>query len=130
MQRTTHGNRALERQIEIFRRVVAVARRPIVDQRGVLTSTNGAAASGQANLFIAEVQLGVQWDACLKCLPGRAFVRTALEYQYWNAALGAEASANSFATVIPSSTAVTASSNVGDVLFNLIRFNIGAGIMY
>ena len=101
-----------------------------VDQRGVLTSTNGAAASGQGNLFIAEVQLGVQWDACLRCLPGRAFVRTGIEYQYWNAALGAEAGANSFATVIPSSTSVTATSNVGDVLFNLIGLNIGAGIMY
>src|SRR4029078_1747891 len=33
LQRAANGDRALERQIEIFRRIVAVSRRLVVDQR-------------------------------------------------------------------------------------------------
>jgi len=110
--------------------VAAQTTATLFDPLGALTSTNGAAANGQGDLFIAEVQLGFQWDACLKCLPGRAFFRTGIEYQYWNAGLGAEAGALSFATVIPSGTAAVATSDVGDVLFNMIGLNVGAGIMY
>ena len=61
---------------------------------------------------------------------GSAFVRTALEYQYWDANTGAEANSTSFVAVTPNGTAATATANAGNMLFDLIGFNIGAGIMY
>ena len=36
-----------------------------------------------ADLFIGEVEAGVQWNAPLKCVPADAFFRVALDYQYW-----------------------------------------------
>jgi len=66
----------------------------------------------------------------LKCLPGRVFVRTALEYQYWDVNTGVEASSTSFVTVPANETGATASATAGNMLFELIGFNIGAGIMY
>ncbi len=101
-----------------------------IDGVNTLTSVNGAAAKGNGDLFIAEVQLGLQWDACLQCLPGRVFVRTALEYQYWDVNTGVNATSTSFVNVIPNGTAATATANAGNMLFDLIGFNIGAGIMY
>jgi hypothetical protein len=99
------------------------------DVDGFATSTNGALATTQADLFIAEIQLGLQWDAQLKCFPGRAFVRTALEYQYWDSNAGIDASASSFAT-LASGSGATADANARDILFNLVGFNLGAGITY
>jgi hypothetical protein len=101
-----------------------------IDSVDSLTSTNGAAAKGNGDLFIAELQLGLQWDACLQCLPGRVFVRTALEYQYWDANTGVNAFSTSFVNVPANETGATATASAGNMLFNLIGFNIGAGIMY
>jgi hypothetical protein len=101
-----------------------------IDGVNTLTSTNGAQAKGNGDLFIAEVQLGLQWDACLQCLPGRVFVRTALEYQYWDANTGVQASSTSFVNAIANQTAATATATAGNMVFDLIGFNIGAGIMY
>jgi hypothetical protein len=66
----------------------------------------------------------------LQCLPGRVFVRTALEYQYWDVNTGAHATSNSFVNVIPNGTAATSAATASNMLFDLIGFNIGAGIMY
>ncbi|MGD9724693.1 MAG: hypothetical protein AB7O59_20655 [Pirellulales bacterium] len=96
---------------------------------GFAAAANGAGATGQGDLFIAELQLGLQWEAQLKCFPGRAFVRSALEYQYWDSNVGLDTSANSFAAVDSGANAsVTASA--GDLLFDLIGFNLGVGITY
>ncbi len=92
------------------------------------TSTNGAAASGDGTLFVGELQLGIQWDAQLRCLPGRAFVRTGLEYQYWDSNPGLNTTATSVA--IATAAATDANASAGDILFSMIGFNIGAGIMY
>jgi hypothetical protein len=91
-------------------------------------SFNGALASGQGNLFIAELQLGLQWDAELRCFPARAFVRGALEYQYWDVSAGVEASSNSFAFLDGVGGDTTASAR--DLLFNLIGITLGAGITF
>jgi hypothetical protein len=99
------------------------------DPDGFASTINGALATTQADLFIAELQLGLQWDAQLKCFPCRAFLRTALEYQYWDSNAGIDATASSFAFVTSGSGA-TADANARDILFNLVGFNLGAGIMY
>ena len=95
---------------------------------GFGTSTDGALATAQGDLFIAELQLGLQWDAQLQCFPGRAFVRTAMEFQYWDANVGIIANSNSVAST-PTGSA-TAAASAGDLLFRLMGFNIGAGIMF
>ena len=101
-----------------------------IDGVDTLTSTNGAAARGNGDMFIAELQLGLQWEACLKCLPGRFFLRSALEYQYWDVNTGAQARSFSFVDTQSTETGATATARAGNMLFDLIGFNIGAGIMY
>jgi hypothetical protein len=92
------------------------------------TATNGAFASNTGDLFIGELQLGLQWEHQLACLPGRAFIRTAIEYQYWDTNAGVNVGALSFAD---NGTADAASlTTAGDMLFDLLGFNIGAGILF
>jgi hypothetical protein len=92
------------------------------------SSIDGALAESDGELFIAEIATGLQWDACLKCLPGRAYLRWGLEWQYWDSNAGVEAGSFSFADVITSASA--AETVAGDLLFDLIGFHIGAGITY
>ena len=58
------------------------------------------------DLFIGEFQFGIEWNFALKCLPARAFFRTAFEYQYWDASSGL-AGADSFAGVTTSGPPAT-----------------------
>lgn len=97
---------------------------------GFASSTNGGFTSGAANLFIAEVQAGLQWDAELKCLPGRrAFLRGGFEFQYWNSSSNASASAFSIAANTPGQ-GTFATSQAGNFLFSLIGISVGTGILY
>lgn len=91
-------------------------------------STDGALAAGDGDLFIVEVGFGLQWESCLKCLPGRIFLRTGVEWQYWDTNTGVSAASNSFADVITASS--TASTDAGELLFDLVGFTFGAGITY
>ena len=61
-------------------------------------SVNGASTVVDDNMFIGEIQLGLEWDYALRCLPANAFCRTAIEYQRWSGGQGFSA-ANSFAGV-------------------------------
>ncbi len=65
---------------------------------GSAGSIDGARTSVNDDLFIGEFQAGIQWDFALRCLPAKAFFRTAFEYQYWDASSGGAAS-GSFAGV-------------------------------
>ncbi|HEY4313040.1 MAG TPA: hypothetical protein VGN12_26545 [Pirellulales bacterium] len=89
---------------------------------------NGMSASRTGDLFIAEFQAGTQWERQLVWFPGRAFLRTAFEYQYWGAGGGLCASAESTSHISP--VVSTACSYAEQVMFNLVGFNIGAGIIY
>jgi hypothetical protein len=59
-------------------------------------SVNGASTVVEDTMFIGEIQLGLEWDYALRCLPANAFCRTAIEYQRWSGGTGYSA-ANSFA---------------------------------
>lgn len=97
---------------------------------GFASSTNGGFTSDSASLFIAEIQAGVQWDAELKCLPGRrAFLRGGFEFQYWNSSSNASASAFSVAANTPGQ-GTYATSQAGNFLFSLLGISLGTGIMY
>lgn len=97
---------------------------------GTASSRDGALAGGEGDLFIAEAQLGLQWECCCSCLPGRAFIRTAIEYQYWDTNVQASAQAFSAATLIPGGEAATAFAQADDMRFSLVGLTIGAGLMY
>lgn len=62
---------------------------------------DGARVALEDDLFIGEFQAGIQWDFALRCLPAKAFFRTAFEYQYWDASAGL-AGSGSFAGVTSS----------------------------
>lgn len=100
-----------------------------IDQLGAAANLNGALAkSDNADLFIGELQYGIQWERQLKCIPSRAFFRFAGEYQYWDGSSSAQAAALSGA-VAPTSVAY-AEAVADSVLFDLVGFTIGAGLTY
>jgi hypothetical protein len=68
------------------------------DAVGTAGSVNTASTHVSDNLFIGEIQLGLEWDYALRCLPANAFCRAAVEYQRWSGGQGYSA-ANSFAGV-------------------------------
>ena len=55
---------------------------------GSAGTINGAQSVVDDDLFIGQFQTGIQWDFALRCLPAKAFFRTAFEYQYWDASSG------------------------------------------
>lgn len=99
------------------------------DTLGSAGSFNGAATSFDDSLFIAELQWGIQWQRKLSWSPASAFIRFGGEYQYWDTSKGNRgASAGSFASV-PTAAALSSSSTNG-LLFDLIGFTFGAGVIY
>ena len=50
--------------------------------------STGLQPESSDDLFIGEVQAGIEWDFALRCLPAKAFFRTAFEYQYWDGSSG------------------------------------------
>ena len=99
------------------------------DNGGWATSTDGAVSQSAATLFIGEVQLGGQWNLPLKCVPANAFVRGALEYQYWatNDSGGAEAIGLTGPLGGPYGVAYAQST---EAYISLVGFNIGAGLTW
>jgi hypothetical protein len=55
---------------------------------GSAASVNAAYTNVDDTLFIGEIQLGLEWDYCLQCIPANAFFRAALEYQRWDGGKG------------------------------------------
>ncbi len=96
---------------------------------GNFSSTDGALASGDGDLFIVELGAGLQWEASLSCLPGRAFFRLGVEWQYWDGNAGVSA-----ASVSQAATTGGISSygftEAGDLLFDLVGITLGAGLTY
>lgn len=91
-------------------------------------STDGAIAVGDGSMFMAEIGCGLQWESCLKCLPGRVFFRSGLDWQYWDTNARVAAGAFSFADVVTADSA--ALSEAADMAFKLVGITIGAGITY
>ena len=92
------------------------------------TSTDGAALSINSDLFIAELQLGLQWNANLSCLPGTAFARAAVEYQNWDTT--GNLNASTFSTVTTGTASAFTSASADDILFNMFGLTVGAGLMF
>ncbi|WP_010584554.1 hypothetical protein [Schlesneria paludicola] len=85
-------------------------------------SINGALGSGSSQLWIAEFQVGTQWQRRLQCINANAFVRIAFEYQFWDANSNSQATAGSFAVAGPppvSSSAIASSGPLGMSLYGV-----------
>jgi len=51
---------------------------------GFAPAASQAASSDVDSLFIAESQIGIMWNKCLKATGGRMFAKVGFEYQYWD----------------------------------------------
>ncbi|HUS40102.1 MAG TPA: hypothetical protein VMX74_11655 [Pirellulales bacterium] len=100
----------------------------LIDPTATAASYNAAAASLVDDMFIGEVQLGIQWDYELKWMCANAFFRIAGEYQYWDASQGYAVSA-SFADeggVVDS----LAFADADGLRMNLTGFSIATGFTW
>jgi hypothetical protein len=92
-------------------------------------SVNGALASSDETLFMAEIQAGLQWSRCVRSFNGRMFARAVFEYQYWGADdPSAVAYSESFS--IPANSFGSAYAEGGEHDFDLIGFSIATGFAW
>jgi hypothetical protein len=61
---------------------------PGADVVGAAGSVNNASTYVDDTMFIGEIQLGLEWEYGLRCLPANAFFRAAVEYQRWDGGRG------------------------------------------
>jgi hypothetical protein len=95
-------------------------------------SVNGAATCVDDNLFIGEVQLGLEWNYALKCLPANAFFRAGIEYQRWTGGIGYSES-GSFAGLEVNNEFTTVGSTFASAAapeLDLIGITLGSGLTW
>ena len=94
-------------------------------------SIDGASTWVADDLFIGEVQAGIEWDFALRCLPAKAFFRTAFEYQYWDGSIGSAAS-GSFAGFDngANSYQVSTGSWAPGIIADFVGLSIGTGFTW
>ncbi len=94
-------------------------------------SINGAIARGNGTMFIGEIQVGTQWNfqLCHKC--NDAFVRLALEYQYWNTQdTGGALSVSAAGPVGTGAIIGLAGARAGDARTDLLGFTVATGFTW
>jgi len=106
----------------------------VVDPMATATagSVNGALTRVDDNLFIGEVQLGLEWDYALQCVPANAFCRFAVEYQRWYGGMG-RSEASSFAGVSVNSaftTLATTTAGAAAPDLDLFGFTLATGLTW
>jgi hypothetical protein len=97
-------------------------------------SVNGAYTNVDDTLFIGEVQLGLEWNYALVCMPANAFFRVALEYQRWDGGTGFSG-ANSFAGITldgdtQANSIITTNAAAPAPQLDLIGFTVGTGLTW
>jgi hypothetical protein len=97
------------------------------------TETDTAfARDDNADMFIGEVQVGLQWQQALQCCPAQAFFRVAFEWQTW-AVVSGDVYAESFSRAVVDAASTTMAmgyAQAGNPDLNLLGFTIGAGLTY
>jgi hypothetical protein len=89
---------------------------------------NATAITDKGNAWIGEVQLGVQYEHELKCIPAVAFIKVAAEYQHWDVDADLRAAAIS-AAAVPNIQS-TALADASTLRMDLIGLTIGAGLTW
>jgi len=97
-------------------------------------SKDGAISANNDDLFIGEVQLGLEWNFAMRCLPAKSFFRLAAEYQYWDSSIG-HAGSGSFSGFenTNTSTARVIGNTLADapgLLVNMYGFHVGTGFTW
>jgi len=95
-------------------------------------SKDGAIAAVDDDIFIGEVQLGLEWNFAMRCLPAKSFFRMAFEYQYWDASRGRAAS-TSFSGFEVNNVATaqgTAFADAPGLRVDLVGFSVGTGFTW
>ncbi len=97
-------------------------------------SVNGAYTTIDDTMYIGEIQLGLEWDYCLCCLPANAFFRVAIEYQRWDGGQGYSA-ADSFAGItivneVDPTSVVSTTAAADEPQLDLFGFSIGTGLTW
>ncbi|MCA9232736.1 MAG: hypothetical protein KDA57_18955 [Planctomycetales bacterium] len=101
------------------------------DATAIAGSKDGAIASVNDDLFIGEVQVGLQWDFAMRCLPAKSFFRLAFEYQYWDASSGHAASGSFAGFGDPAATSLgTAYADAPGMRVDLLGFHVGTGFTW
>lgn len=91
-------------------------------------SVNGARAESNASMFIGEIQVGTQWNFELVKNRADAFVRLALEYQYWATDNTGYVWAESFAPLDTAYGLATATSS--ETRVDLVGFTVATGFTW
>ncbi len=93
---------------------------------------DGAAVAVNDDLFIGEVQLGIEWDFALRCLPAKSFFRAAFEYQYWDASTGFATSGSvaGFGNPQSPNAVVAVNTSAPGLIVDLIGFSVGTGFTW
>lgn len=100
----------------------AVASSPSAPLVGAATVTRNNAKS---DLQIAEIQVGVEWDYALECIPANFFFRTAYEYQDWNIVGPPTGGAGFGGTIGELTTNSFSAAGLGDMQLNGLTFATG-----
>ncbi len=94
-------------------------------------SKDGALVAVNDDLFIGEVQLGIEWDFALRCLPAKSFFRIAGEYQYWDASSGFAASGSFAGYGDPTATSlVNTNAQAPGLLVDLYGLSVATGFTW
>jgi hypothetical protein len=101
---------------------------------GSAASVNAAYTNVDDTLFIGEIQLGLEWDYCLQCVPANAFFRAALEYQRWDGGKGwSQSQSFAGATIVgqvdPTSV-ITADAAASAPQMDLIGISLATGLTW
>ncbi len=98
---------------------------------GAAGTIDGASVAVSDDLFIGEVQVGIEWDFALRCLPAKAFFRTAFEYQYWDGSTGSTDS-GSFAGAVNGGDnyQVTTGSWAPGLIVDFVGLSVGTGFTW
>jgi hypothetical protein len=102
---------------------------------GAAASVNGAYTNVDDTLFVGEIQLGLEWNYALQCVPAKAFFRAAIEYQRWDGGLGfsqSESFAGAEITAIPNvqNSILTATAAASEPQMDLIGITLGTGLTW
>jgi hypothetical protein len=98
---------------------------------GNASTVNSAHTGVDDSMFVGEVQLGLEWDYRLCCIPANAFARFAVEYQRWDGGPGTSESFSEAAAVENQDVAnVSTYSIASGPQLDLLGIAIGAGLTW
>lgn len=95
-------------------------------------TVNSAHTGVDDDMFIGEVQLGLEWDYCLQCVPANAFVRLAVEYQRWDGGPGFSTTGSFASAEVDSADAarVDTTASASGPQLDLLGITLGTGLTW